>query len=199
MIVLNLTGSIAMGKTTAATQLRALGVSVYDADQAVHRLLAKGGPAVPKIAQAFPGVVFDGDVDRARLGARVFDDDAELRRLEAILHPMVRQEKIRFLQQARRRRHHMVALDIPLLFETGGRLRRSKSRPIIVVSCPAFLQELRVMARPGMTRGKLKAIRERQMADWKKRRHADFVVPTGLNLRVSLRKLSQIVRRLRNA
>ena len=199
MIVLSLTGSIAMGKSTAAKQLRGLGVPVYDADQAVHRLLAKGGAGVARVAEAFPGVVFDGEVDRARLGARVFDEDSELHRLEAILHPMVRQEKRRFLQQAHRRRDHLVALDIPLLFETGGRLRRSESRPIVVLSCPAFLQELRVMARPGMTRGKLKAIRERQMADWKKRRHADFVVPTGLNLRVSLRKLSQIVRRLRNA
>jgi dephospho-CoA kinase len=190
MIVIGLTGSIGMGKTTAARQLRQLGIPVYDADDAVHRLLARGGEAVPLIAEAFPNTVFGGAVERSRLGARVFGDAQALKCLEAILHPLVRREEKRFLECARRRRRPVVTLDIPLLFETGGDERIDR---IGVVSCPAFLQEQRVMARDGMTRGKLEAIRRRQMADAEKRRRADFVVPTGAGRRLALRRLKQAI------
>lgn len=196
MIVLGLTGSIGMGKSAAARQLRRLGVPVHDADAAVHRLMAKGGAAVPLIDRAFPQMVFDGAVDRGRLGARVFDDDVALARLEAILHPLVRRQEKLFLERARRRRVRVVALDIPLLFETGS-ARRTDA--VAVVTCPAFLQEQRVLARPGMTPGKLAAIRKRQMSDGEKRRRADVIIPTGLGFRFSLRKLRRAVTLLRQA
>ena len=196
MIILGLTGSIGMGKTTAANQLRALGIPVHDADAVVHRLLEKGGAGVPLVAEAFPGVVFGGEVERSRLGARVFGDKASLKRLEEILHPLVRKEERRFLQQARRQRHTVVALDVPLLFETKG---EGRVDAVAVLSCPAFLQEQRVMARHGMTHGKLENIRHRQLADFEKRRRADFVIPTGAGRRLSLRKLAKAIATLKAA
>ncbi|OIR00758.1 dephospho-CoA kinase [mine drainage metagenome] len=194
MIILGLTGSIGMGKTTAANLLRRLKVPVHDADDVVHRLLAKGGAAVPLIEAAFPHTVWGGAVDRPRLAARVFGDDHALKTLEAILHPMVRREELAFLRRQRRRRRPVVALDIPLLFETHG---EDRCDAVAVVSCPAFLQEQRVMARHGMTHAKLAVIRRRQMADHEKRRRADFVLPTGLGRRLTLRKLRAVLARLR--
>lgn len=196
MIILGLTGSIGMGKSTAARHLRRLGIPTHDSDVAVHRLLAKGGGAVPLIEKAFPDVVVDGRVDRARLAAHVFGDDGALKRLESILHPLVHREERRFLQDARRRRRRLVALDIPLLFETGADRRVDY---VAVLSCPAFLQEQRVMKRRGMTPGKLEAIRRRQMPDGEKRRRADFIVPTGTSRRLSWRRLSAVVRALEHA
>ena len=190
MIILGLTGSIGMGKTTAANQLRALGIPVHDADEVVHRLLEKHGVAVPLIKEAFPGVVFGGEVERPRLAARVFGDDVALKKLEDILHPLVREEERRFVQRARRRRLPLVALDVPLLFETGSEKRCDC---VAVVSCPAFLQEQRVMARHGMTQGKLEVIRTRQMSDWEKRVRADVIIPSGAGRRTSLRKLKLLV------
>ncbi len=190
MIVLGLTGSIGMGKTTAANQLRSLGVAVYDADDTVHRMMERGGRAVSLIEAAFPHVVFGGEVERPRLGARVFGDPAELQRLEAILHPLVRDEERRFIQRARRQRRRLVVLDVPLLLETKGERRADA---VAVVSCPAFLQEQRVMARHGMTHGKLETIRHRQMSDHDKRRQADFLIPTGAGRRLSLRHLKAMV------
>ncbi|HXP97346.1 MAG TPA: dephospho-CoA kinase [Telmatospirillum sp.] len=195
MIILGLTGSIGMGKSTAGRQLRTLGVPVYDADAAVHRLLAKGGAAVARIEQAFPQVVHQGVVDRRRLGAAVFGDDAALTRLEAILHPLVRRQERAFLQRARRRRIAIVALDIPLLFEAKAERRVDAT---VVVTCPAFLQKQRVLARPGMTAGKLAAILQRQMDDPEKRRRADFVIPTGIGRRWALRKLCRVVKQMRD-
>ena len=186
MIILGLTGSIGMGKTTVANLLRRLNIPVHDADAVVHRLLGTGGMAVPAVEAAFPGVVKAGAVDRSSLGARVFGDDAAIKRLEAILHPLVHAEEKRFLQRNRRRRVPVVALDIPLLYETKGQKRCAA---VAVVSCPAFLQQQRVMARPGMTLRKLNQIRARQLPDGEKRRRADFVIPTGLGRRLTLRKL----------
>jgi len=183
MIILGLTGSIGMGKTTAANQLRKMGVPVHDADDVVHKLTGKGGKAVPLVGDAFPGVVFGGTVDRGRLGARVFSDDRALHRLEAILHPLVHDEERAFLRRCRNQRKKVVALDIPLLFEVKG---EDRVDAIAVVSCPKFLQEQRVMKRRGMTHGKLKAIRQRQLPDSEKRRHAHFVIPTGAGRRASL-------------
>lgn len=196
MIVLGLTGSIGMGKTTAANQLRSLGVPVHDADATVHRLQAKGGAAVTVIEDAFHGVVFGGEVDRGRLGARVFGNSQALTQLENILHPLVRQEEQRFLRRQRRMRRQVVALDIPLLLETQGDKRVDA---VVVVTCPAFLQEQRVMRRHGMTHGKLLEIRRRQMNDADKRRRATVIVQTGIGRRASLRSLIKAVTALRAA
>ena len=194
-VVLGLTGSIGMGKSTAAAMLRGMGLPVHDADAAVHRLMAKGGRAVPEIAAAFPDVVRDGAVDRRALGARVFDDPQALKGLEAILHPKVRAEAHRFIDARRTRGDDLVVLDIPLLFETGG---ERLCDAVAVVSAPRFVQEARVLTRPGMTRAKLAAIRAQQLPDAEKRRRADFVVPTGLGRLHSLRTLRRVVKILRD-
>src|SRR5690349_8984605 len=136
MIVLGLTGSIGMGKSTAAAMLRRLGAPVHDADATVHRLLGPGGRAVPQVEAAFPGVSGRLGVDRQKLGAIVFKDPAALRRLEALLHPMVRAAERRFLARMSARRVPVVVLDIPLLYETGGERRCDA---VIVVTAPAFL------------------------------------------------------------
>lgn len=195
MIILGLTGSIGMGKTTAAAMLGRLGVPVHDADATVHALFAPGGRAVAAVAAAFPGVVgADGAVDRTALGARVFGDGAALKRLEAIVHPLVRAAERDFLARHRRRRTPLVVLDIPLLFETHGEKRCDV---VAVVSAPSFLQAARVLARPGMTRQRLDAVLAKQMPDVEKRRRADVVVPTGLGKGPALRVLKRLVARLR--
>jgi len=190
MYVLGLTGSIGMGKSAAARMFRRLGVPVYDADAAVHRLLAKGGAAVARVEAAFAGVVRDGAVDRRALGARVFGRPEELRKLERILHPMVALAQRRFLARAARARRPLVVLDVPLLFETGGEARTDA---IAVVSAPYRLQRARVLARPGMTEDKFAAVRRQQTPDPIKRQRADFIIPTGLGFRNSLRRVAEIV------
>jgi dephospho-CoA kinase len=190
MIVLGLTGSIGMGKSTAATLLRRLGIPVYDADQAVHQLLAHGGRAVPAIAARFPAAIRAGAVDRDALGRIVFADPAALRDLEAIVHPQVHEAERRFLRAQAMRRTRMVVLDIPLLFE-GGLDRRCAAT--LVVSAPAALQRQRVLRRPGMTREKLAGILAKQMPDAEKRRRADAVIPTGLGKRATLSRLRRAV------
>ena len=194
MKILGLTGSIGMGKSTAAAMFRRLGVPVHDADATVHRLLGPNGMAVPLIAAAFPGAVREGKVDRAALGQMVFGKPPELKRLEAILHPLVRRAETDFLQRHCRRRAGLVVLDIPLLFETGGQRRCDK---VIVVTCPAFLQAQRVLRRPGMTVERLKLIRAKQMSDSQKRKRADFIVPTGTGRLPALRRLRRIVTLMR--
>ena len=195
MIVLGLTGSIGMGKSTAAATLRRLGVPLFDADLAVHRLLAPSGAAVPVVSAAFPGVATeDGGIDRALLGQRVFTDPAALKRLEAILHPMVAAEERRFLARSKARRVPLVVLDIPLLFETGAERRCDY---VLVVSAPALVQWQRVMRRAGMTEIRLNSILRKQMPDHRKRRRADFVVQTGGSRGLTLRRLKSIVRLLR--
>ncbi len=194
MVVIGLTGSIAMGKTTAAAMLRRLGLPVHDADAAVHRLFRKGGAAVAAIAKVFPDSVRDGTVDRDALGRRVFRESAALQRLEAIVHPLVRQDSDEFLRCCGRRRVPMAVLDIPLLFEAG---RDRDCDATVLVSAPAFLQAQRVLRRPGMTPQRLADIRARQMPDREKRRRADFIVRTGLSRRETLRQLLRIVRLLR--
>ena len=197
MIVLGLTGSVGMGKSTAAAMLRRLGIAVHDSDAAVHRLLAPKGAAVAAVAAAFPGVRRkDGGIDRPALGARVFADPAALRRLERILHPLVRLSQQRFLARARARRRKLVVLDIPLLFESGGAQRCDK---VAVVSAPAFLQRARVLARPGMTEARFAAILAQQMPDAEKRRRADYVVASGLGRAFTFRRLRRIVRALTSA
>jgi len=191
MIILGLTGSIGMGKSTAARMLRRFGVPVHDADRVVHGLLAKGGAAVAAVEAAFgPEVIRNGAVDRPKLGAKVFGNRAALTRLEAILHPLVRRAERRFLALAAARRAKVVVLDIPLLFETGGQRRVDAT---LVVTAPAFIQRIRVLARPGMSAEKLAAILQRQTPDAEKRRRADFLVQTGLGKGPALRRLKRIV------
>jgi dephospho-CoA kinase len=196
VIVLGLTGSIGMGKSTAARMLRRLGVRRFDADAVVHRLLGAGGNAVAAGEQAVPGVRDDaGAIDRRRLGTRVFGDSAALRRLEAILHPIVRRAEHRFVALARARRERLVVLDIPLLYETGAPERCDY---VLVVSAPARVQRERVMRRPGMTERRFASILRAQMPDREKRRRADFVVPTGLGRGVTFRRLRRVVAELRH-
>jgi len=193
MVIVGLTGSIGMGKSTAAKMLRQMGVPVYDADAAVHRLQAPGGLALPPIEAAFPGVVKDGVLDRQALGARVFGNKEALRRLEAIVHPLVAEQQRMFVRRAALRGEPLVVLDIPLLLEGMGERRVDG---VLVVSAPAFLQRLRVMARPGMTAEKLAGILRQQVPDAVKRRKATVVVPTGLGLAPTRLALAKAVRRL---
>jgi dephospho-CoA kinase len=193
MIVVGLTGSIGMGKSTAAALLRGLGIPVYDADRAVHRLLARGGRAVPAVAARFPAVVRDGAVDRAALGRIVFADPAQLRALEAIVHPLVFAAQRQFLREQARRRSKLVVLDIPLLFEAGSDRRCAAA---LVVSAPSFIQAQRVLRRPGMTAEKFAGILAKQMPDAEKRRRADVVIPTGLGKRLTQQRLRRAIARL---
>jgi dephospho-CoA kinase len=174
MLVLGLTGSIGMGKSTAARFFAEAGVPVHDADAAVHRLYA--GEAVGPIDQAFPGTVADGKVDRVKLAARVLDDPAALKRLEAIVHPQVRAQEVRFLAEAAARGAPVVVLDIPLLFEVGG---QDRVDAVVVVSAPSELQRERVLTRADMSTGKLDAILSKQTPDEEKRRGAHFVVDSS--------------------
>jgi dephospho-CoA kinase len=193
VVILGLTGSIGMGKSTAAKMLRQMGVPVYDADAAVHRLQAPGGIALPPIEAAFPGVVKAGVLDRQALGARVFGNKEALRRLEAIVHPLVAREQRRFVRRAAINREPLVVLDIPLLFEGLGERRVDG---VLVVSAPAFLQRQRVMARPGMTAEKFAGILKQQVPDSLKRRKATVVIPTGLGLSPTRAALTKAVRTL---
>jgi dephospho-CoA kinase len=194
VIILGLTGSIGMGKSTAAAALRQMGVPVHDADASVHHLMSHGGAAVGFIEAAFPGTALNGAVDRKELGARVYADPAELKRLESILHPMVRAQEQIFLRTARARGRPIVVLDIPLLYETGGEKRCDA---VIVVTAPKFLQDQRVLKRPGMSRQRLDEIVSKQMPDAEKRRRADFVVQTGMGKRASRDALARILKTLK--
>lgn len=191
MIVVGLTGSIGMGKTTAARALVRMGLPVHDSDAVVHRLFAPGGEAVGPVGDAFPDAIRDGAVDRPALGRLVFHDPAALARLEAIVHPLVRSESRAFLRRCAARNEPMAVLDVPLLFEIG---REGDCDFVILLTAPAFIQAQRVLRRPGMTEQRLADIRSRQMRDAEKRRRADFIVQTGLGRRETLRVLSQIVK-----
>jgi dephospho-CoA kinase len=177
MIVLGLTGSIGMGKSTTVAMFRDAGIPVHDSDEAVHRLYS--GAAAPLVEAGFPGTVVDGVVDRNRLAARVLGDREAIRRLEAIVHPLVRADAEAFLERCREAGAPIAVLDIPLLFETGGRARVDK---VVVVSAPAQVQRERVLARPGMTLEKFEAILSKQVPDAEKRMRADFIVDTGQGL-----------------
>jgi dephospho-CoA kinase len=195
MIVLGLTGSIGMGKSTAAAALRRLGVPLYDADAEIHKMTGRGGSAVAAVEAAFPGVQGeDGAIDRRKLGTRVFGKPEELRRLEAILHPRVRAVERRWVAQQRARREKLVVLDIPLLFETD---RIDRVDGVIVVSAPPRLQRDRVMRRAGMSAERFAAILDSQFSDREKRRRADFVVNTALSRAAAARQLAAIVRHVR--
>ena len=172
--ILGLTGSIGMGKSTAAKMFEREGVPVFDADAEVHRLQGRGGALVAAIEARFPGTTGPGGVDRQKLGGHVLGNTHELAALEAIVHPAVGKAQKRFL--ARHRARELVVLDIPLLFEKGG---WRKVGAVAVVSAPAWMQAKRVLRRRGMTHAKLKAIRRLQVPDRVKRARADFVIETG--------------------
>jgi dephospho-CoA kinase len=177
MIVLGLTGSIGMGKSTTATLFAEAGVPVYDADAAVHRLYE--GEAVAAIEAAFPGTTANGKVDRNSLSSRVVHDAAAMRRLEEIVHPMLGASRRKFLRDAEQSGAPVAVVDVPLLFETGGEKRVDA---VVVVTTTAELQRERILARPNMTEEKLQAILARQMPDAEKRKRAHFVVDTSHGL-----------------
>lgn len=195
MITVGLTGSIGMGKSTTAAMFAAEGVPVYDADAEVHALYARGGAAVEPLEQAFPGVVVDGAVDRTLLSQRVVGKPEELKRLEAIVHPLVGISRVGFFEQAAAAGADVVILDIPLLFETGGDKRMDA---VVVVSAPADVQRQRVLARPGMDEAKLDAILARQTPDAEKRARAHFVIDTGQGLDRARDQVREVLRVLRD-
>lgn len=179
MLLVGLTGSIGMGKSETAKMFVRHGVPVCDSDATVHALYDVGGAAVGPVGAAFPGVVVDGRVDRELLSREVVGKPEALRKLEAIVHPLVAQAQRAFLEAAATSGAAMVVLDIPLLFETGGRARVDV---VVVVSAPLAMQRERVLTRPGMTAEKLDAILAKQTPDAEKRAGADFVVDTSKGL-----------------
>jgi dephospho-CoA kinase len=189
MFILGLTGSLGMGKSTTARFFEEAGVPVYDADAEVHRLYA--GEAVAAIEAAFPGTTAAGSVDRNKLANRVVDDPEAMRRLEDIVHPMVRVAESRFLAKAAAAGASVAVLDIPLLLETGGDTRVDA---VVVVSAPSEVQRERALERPGMTVQKLEAILARQLADVEKRRQADFVVDTSRGFDSARQQVQDILR-----
>ena len=191
MIVLGLTGSIGMGKSTTAKMFAEAGVPVHDSDETVHRLYA--GKAVPLVEAAFPGVTRSGAIDRVALAGRVLGDAAALKKLEAIVHPLVRAEADAFLAKNRAAAAPLVVLDIPLLFETGGRDRVDK---VVVVTAPPEIQRARVLARPGMSEAKFSAILTKQVPDAEKRKLADFVIDTGLGFEAAQAAVNAIIAEL---
>ena len=193
MILVGLTGSIGMGKSTTARMFADAGARVYDADAEVHRLYTQDAAAIAAVEAAFPGVCVNGVVDRKRLGERVLGDPEALARLNAIVWPRMGEARAAFLDTARREAE-VAVLDIPLLFETGG--ERSVDATV-VVSAPADVQRERVLARPGMTAAKFEAILAAQVPDADKRARADFVVETGSGLAPAEARVDEIMRVLR--
>lgn len=194
MKVIGLTGGIGMGKSTAAAAFRRAHIPVFDADATVHQLQRPGGAALPAIAAAFPGTVHHNVLDRAALRAAVLGKPEALKRLEAIVHPLVRAAEQRFLARARRAGSRAAVLDVPLLLETDGGMRADL---IVVVSAPRAVQVHRVRQRRGMNAADIAAVIARQMPDRDKRRRADVVIRTGLSRHHALRRLRRLIHQLR--
>jgi dephospho-CoA kinase len=192
MLVIGLTGSIGMGKTTAALQFKGNSIPVFDADAEVHRLYE--GDAVPLIEEAFPGTTKDGMVDRSALAKTLLGDEKAIQHLEAIVHPLVRAVRQEFLTRHAGEGAAMVVLEIPLLFETGGDKHVDVS---VVVTAPSEVQRERVLARPGMSEAKLDALLANQMPDEEKRKRADFVVDTNSSLEDTAADIDRIIELLR--
>jgi dephospho-CoA kinase len=191
VIVIGLTGSIGMGKSTTAALFRDEGVPVFDSDAAVHALYK--GRAAPLVEARFPGVARDGVVDRPALGAKVIGDPAAMRDLERIVHPLVKEERAIFLAEAHGAGAAVAVLDIPLLYETGA---EAEVDLVVVVSAPESVQKARVLARPGMTPERFAGIVEKQMPDAEKRRRADIVIETGAGLDVARDHVRAALRRV---
>ena len=192
--VVGLTGSIGMGKSETAKLFVRLGIPVHDADAAVHALYEKGGAAVAPIGRAFPDAIKEGRVDRTSLAAQLGGNQEAFRRLEAIVHPLVRESERAFLDAAAARGDEFVVLDIPLLLETGG---DSRVDAVVVVSAQPDIQRARVLARPGMTQEKLDSILARQLPDVEKRAKADFVIETEKGLPQAFEEVKRVVAALR--
>ena len=193
-LMVGLTGSIGMGKTETAKMFARLGIPVYDADAAVARLYDIGGRAVSELDKAFPGVVRQGRVDRDELSKRVVGNEAETKRLQSIVYPLMGAERQRFLDEARAKGADIVVFDIPLLFETGG---HANMDAVVVCSAPSHVQRERVLARPGMTEDKFEYLHSRQMADEEKRAKAHFVVVTDKGLDHAFEQVKMIAAELR--
>lgn len=193
MIILGLTGSIGMGKSTTAQMFRDEGIPVYDSDAVVHALYDKDGAAVSVIENLFPGTTVDGRVDRQKLSAHVVHNDTAMKNLEAAVHPLVRAEQEKFLSAARAANAPLVVLDIPLLFETG---RADDLDHIVVVTAAPDVQRSRVLNRPDMTEEKFTKIHARQLADELKRQKADFIIHTDKGLDHARAEVKSIIAQL---
>jgi dephospho-CoA kinase len=195
--VLCMTGSLGMGKSRTATFFAEAGVPVHDSDAVVHALY--DGQAAPSIENAFPGTTSGGKVDRAKLAAKVLGDAGALARLEAIVHPLVSKARDKFLADARARGAPVVALDVPLLFETGG---NQGCDAVVVVSAPPETQRQRAFERPGMTDQKFSALVAKQMPDAEKRRRADFIVDSSQSFdhtRAQVRDILRVIAKMRGS
>lgn len=189
MIILGLTGSIGMGKSTTSKLFAEAGAAVYDADAAVHALYA--GKAVEPVGSAFPDVLIDGKIDRQALGKIVLNDKAKMMLLESLIHPLVQEVETEFLELAKKDRRKVVVLDIPLLFEVG---KEKSVDAVVVVSAPYEVQRKRVLERPGMTVEKFEAIYAKQLNDAEKRKRAHFIVDTGRGIDAARRSVNAIMR-----
>ncbi|MCA3693402.1 dephospho-CoA kinase [Aquidulcibacter sp.] len=189
MKIVALTGSIGMGKSTTSTMFQDLGVPIWDADAAVHRLYSPGGAAIAPLQALVPEAIGPEGVDRGVLTARILQDATLLKQIEAIVHPLVGKDRADFLAAAREKGAPLVIVDVPLLFETGG---EAYVHAVIVVSCPADIQKARVLARPGMTDEKFQAILARQTPDEIKRAKSDFVIETGLGLDAAREQVGKV-------
>jgi dephospho-CoA kinase len=196
MRVIGLTGSIAMGKSTAAQAFRQLGIPVFDSDAAVHQLYAKGGAAVAPLQKIVPQAIAEATVDRQALSAAIRQKPELLGQVEKTVHPLVRQAQETFLKQCETQGADLAVLDIPLLFETG---RDAEVDVIVVVSAPADIQRERALARPGMTAEKLDQLLARQMPDAEKRARAHFIVDSSGSIEAGAQQIARIVAQLRHA
>lgn len=194
MIILGLTGSIGMGKTTTAKMFADEGCPVFDADAAVHSLYAKGGKAVSLIKAVFPDAIKDGAVERAMLGKHMRADPLNLKVLESFIHPWVAERRGDFLKEARKNKADIVVFDVPLLFETSGDKHVGHT---IVVSAPAAIQKQRVMSRDGMTENLFNMLLARQMSDEEKRSRADFIISTAISLSDTREQVQSLLGKLR--
>jgi len=196
MLIIGLTGSIAMGKSATANMFRELGIGVFDADAEVHKLYAQGGAAVEPVSALFPEALKDGAIDRTALAGAVLGHTTKLRALEQVVHPLVREREMSFMAEQRAVGAKMVVVDVPLLFETGPGDRVDY---VVVVSAPAEVQRERALARPGMTVEKFEAILAKQMPDEEKRKRADFVVDTSQGFEAAFAQVKEIVGKLETA
>jgi dephospho-CoA kinase len=189
MKIVALTGSIGMGKSTTSAMFKDLGVPIWDADDAVHRLYTKGGAAIPPLQALVPDAIGPEGVDRSILTQKILQDPGLLKQIEAIVHPLVGKDRADFLAAAREQGQPLVLIDVPLLFETGG---DAYVDAVIVVSCPPHMQRARVLARPGMTEEKFDSILARQTPDEAKRAKSDFVIDTGLGLDAAREQVGKV-------
>ena len=194
MIIIGLTGSIAMGKSTTAKYLMQMGIPVFDADQCVHEMLRAGGKKVKIVAKHFPNTYLEkkGSIDRKILGEIIFADNSKRKLLEKIVHPEVNKQRASWLKWAKRRRLKAVCYDIPLLFETNG---NKKCDLVLVVTAPRLLQKQRVLKRKDMTETKFKNILKRQMPETEKIRLADYIIKTGLGFRFARNQVKAVIKR----